>query len=180
MKKYTILTLFGLLLLQTSCIEDILELPEEDFQEETSTSTTEENNKEIENRFAQDALSAINQYRQQGVRCGNQNNSTVPNLRWNAKLAAAARRHAEDMNRKGFFAHKGSDGTSVSERVTESGYQWRAVGENIAKGYPNLNSVMVGWKNSPGHCRNMMNKDFTEMGMARVGDIWVQVFAKRK
>ncbi|MEM8525714.1 MAG: CAP domain-containing protein [Bacteroidota bacterium] len=177
MRKYTVLAFFALLLLQTSCVEDILELPERDFPEQTSES--DNTNEENISRFAQDALAAVNQYRRQGVRCGNQNQSAARNLKWNDQLATAALRHANDMKRKGFFAHQGSDGTKVGARVTATGYQWRAVGENIAKGYPNINAVMAAWKDSPGHCRNMMNSTYTEMGMARVDDIWVQVFAKK-
>lgn len=168
------LLFYVLLLFQTSCVEDpSLPIEEEERKEDTNISTQED-------KFAQDAVIEVNKIRQKGIRCGNQNRSAVPKLQWNKQLAAAAQRHAEDMSRKGFFAHQGSDGTKVGARVTATGYQWRAVGENIADGYTSTQAVMAAWKDSPSHCKNMMNKEYTEMGLARVDDIWVQVFAKRK
>jgi uncharacterized protein YkwD len=65
-----------------------------------------------------------------------------------------------------FFSHTGSEGSSVSERISNTGYRWRIVGENIAAGRESADETVADWLNSPGHCRNLMNPDFTEMAVA--------------
>jgi uncharacterized protein YkwD len=40
------------------------------------------------------------------------------------------------------------------------------VGENIAAGYSGVVAVVQGWMDSPGHCRNIMNATFSQIGMA--------------
>lgn len=95
-------------------------------------------------------------------------------------LEAAAQRHADDMARRGFFDHQGSDGSSVGERVTAQGYQWCFVAENIAQGQRSLHEVMQGWANSPGHYRNMIDRRAGAFGLATApGAIWVMVLATR-
>lgn len=85
---------------------------------------------------------------------------------WNERLKAAADAHTRNMIAKNFFAHMGSDGSNVGTRATKAGYAWSAVGENIAAGYASLDAVMRGWLESPGHCANLMNPGFTEVGLA--------------
>lgn len=40
------------------------------------------------------------------------------------------------------------------------------MGENIAAGYDTVSAVMDGWLASPGHCANLMNPNFTQIGVA--------------
>lgn len=161
--------IFTLLLSLVSCTEDKIELPTANEAEQEATTSDD---------FAAHAINRINQIRRVGARCGNQSKSPTTAVRWNTKLAAAAYRHAKDMSDNNFFAHKGSNGSKIGKRVTNVGYDWQAVSENIAKGQRSMEEVMTAWKNSPGHCKNMMNPIYTEMGMARVGNVWVQVFGK--
>jgi uncharacterized protein YkwD len=76
----------------------------------------------------------------------------------------AAYLHSEDMVLNDFFSHTGSDGSSAGQRISRQGYPWRTYGENIAVGYPTVSSVIQGWLGSEGHCRNLMNPAFTEIG----------------
>ncbi|TNE96465.1 MAG: CAP domain-containing protein, partial [Gammaproteobacteria bacterium] len=71
------------------------------------------------------------------------------------------------------------------DRITETGYQWSVAGENIAAGYDKVSTVMKGWLNSPGHCKNIMDPRFSEFAVERVNassadydNYWTQVFAK--
>lgn len=123
-------------------------------------------------------LNLVNQLRSKGCDCGSNHMPPVARLNWNSDLDDAALRHAYDMDTNNFFDHTGSDGTDVSKRVSDTGYTWQAVGENIAWGYQDIQSVFLGWKDSPGHCRNMMSVHFQHMGGARVGKYWVQTFAR--
>ena len=92
-----------------------------------------------------------------------------------AVRAAAA--HAADMARRGFFAHDGSDGSSVGDRLAREGCRWTGVAENIAKGQKTAAEVVAGWAASPGHRRNMQGP-YDWFGAARAGDIWVLVLAR--
>ena len=67
-----------------------------------------------------------------------------------------------------YFSHTSLDGRSAGDRITATGYAWRTYGENIAAGYATVDSVMDGWTASPGHCANLMNPAFTEIGLACV------------
>lgn len=96
----------------------------------------------------------------------------------NGLLDAAALGHANDMVTNGFFSHTGSNGSDVGTRVTAAGYAWSAVGENIASGQTTDLEVFNAWMNSSGHRANILSASYTEMGLARVGNVWVQVFGR--
>ncbi|MGQ1889335.1 CAP domain-containing protein [Thermophagus sp. OGC60D27] len=123
-------------------------------------------------------LRLVNDARMTKRRCGGKKHEAVPPLKWNDMLAQAAQKHADDMADNDFFDHIGTGKSTVVIRVEREGYQWRTVGENIAMGPRSVPEVVEGWLNSPGHCSNIMNGDFTEMGAAcsRNGKYWVQVF----
>jgi uncharacterized protein YkwD len=68
--------------------------------------------------------------------------------------------------------------------VRAAGYQEKLVGENIAYGPTTADEVVQGWLGSPGHCENIMNPQFAEMGIAyaagqasKRGLYWVQLLA---
>ena len=84
----------------------------------------------------------------------------------NNKLSAAAKRHSDDMAAQDFMAHDGSDGSTMSQRITASKYEWDAIAENVAAGQEDVTSVMVSWMNSKGHRANILGQDYTMLGMA--------------
>lgn len=128
--------------------------------------------------FKTDMLAYVNALRTKGCKCNGVQMPIVPALKWNTLLEAAALRHAKDMSATNTFSHTGSDGSTMSGRITATGYKWMALAENIASGYPNLLGVINGWVSSAGHCKNMMSANFTELGAAKVGTYWVQDFGK--
>jgi uncharacterized protein YkwD len=81
-------------------------------------------------------------------------------------LAEVALEHSRDMAEHRKLGHPGSDGSAPADRVTRSGYAWRAVGENVASGQQTPDAVMKSWLESPGHCQNIMEPRFTEIGVA--------------
>jgi uncharacterized protein YkwD len=109
-------------------------------------------------------LAAVNQARSVNQVCGTTPHSPAAPVSWSENLAMAAYLHSEDMALNNFFSHTGSDGSSAGQRISRQGYPWRAYGENIAVGYPTVSSVIQGWLGSEGHCRNLMDPDFTEIG----------------
>ncbi|MEM8513461.1 uncharacterized protein YkwD [Massilia sp. MP_M2] len=129
-------------------------------------------------------LDAVNLARASARMCGDRAFAAAPPLQWNAVLGEAALAHSRDMATRRYFNHRATDGSGAAERATRAGYRWRRVGENIAFGQPSPQKAVDGWLDSPGHCANIMNKDFTEMGAAygvtaerQAGIIyWTQVF----
>jgi uncharacterized protein YkwD len=124
-------------------------------------------------------LQLVNDARKKGCNCGNTYYAPAPALTWNDQLEKAAYIHASDMYQKKYFSHTGSDGSGSGERISAVGYSWKFYGENIAAGYQTEKEVISGWLSSPGHCANIMNKNFREMGVARAGDYWTQDFGSR-
>ena len=109
-------------------------------------------------------LAAVNKTRAVNRRCGKTRYGPAPPVSWSGNLAKAAHLHSEDMVFNNFFSHTGSDGSSAGQRISRQGYPWRACGENISVGVPTVSSVIQGWLESEGHCRNLMDPAFTEIG----------------
>ena len=132
-------------------------------------------------------LDAVNRARATERNCGERHFTAAPALKWNPALSSAALAHSSDMARQNYFSHEGKDGREVADRAVQAGYRWRGIGENIAAGQESPDEVMAGWLASPGHCANIMNRWFTEMGSAyAVGGgrggrpYWTQVFGTPK
>jgi uncharacterized protein YkwD len=125
-------------------------------------------------------LEEVNSLRRSGCKCGEETMPPVPDLTWNKQLEQAAIRHVKDMDKNDLFGHAGSDGSQPDERITDAGYHWLVCGENVAFGYSSVKDAVNGWKNSPGHCRNIMDAEFKEFGAAQAGIFWVQDFGRAR
>lgn len=121
-------------------------------------------------------LAAVNDLRASGATCGEERMPPVPPLVWDARLESAALRHTRDMAASGVFSHVGSDGLSTGERARRAGYDWRVVGENIARYQRSVPEVMADWAESEPHCRQLMSARFVEIGAAETDRYWSQVF----
>lgn len=125
-------------------------------------------------------LELVNEARAAGRSCGSAGwFAAADPLALEPRLNAAAQWYSDDMHANGAWGHVGSDGSTLRVRVDRTGYPWRALGENIAKGYTTPEHVMVAWLGSPGHCANIMRPQFTELGFGRAGVSWTQVFGRR-
>jgi uncharacterized protein YkwD len=92
----------------------------------------------------------------------------LPPLTLDPLLNLAAQKHAQDMLARSFFAHESPSGTTVRERSKAQGYEWRTIGENIAEGQTTVDEVMRTWMDSPGHRKNILSPNFTELGVGLV------------
>ena len=102
----------------------------------------------------------------------------LPGLRLTARLNAAAQAHAEDMLKRGYYAHQSPEGETVADRYRErGGSRWKAVAENIAECQgcrPPLSADRVrqfhrGWMNSPPHRENIVGRGFDGFGFGIAG-----------
>jgi uncharacterized protein YkwD len=119
--------------------------------------------------FAATALARINALRAAGADCHSEGVfAPAPALTWNALLTQAAEGHSQDMVANNLFSHTGSNGSTLGTRITGAGYSWRFIGENIAAGYSGIDAVMTGWMASDGHCANLMNASFKDVGLVCV------------
>ncbi|NGZ82766.1 CAP domain-containing protein [Duganella aceris] len=131
-------------------------------------------------------LAGVNAFRAEARTCGKQAYPPAPPLRWNPALGAAALAHSQDMAAQRYFSHVAKDGSLVGARSLRAGYAWQRIGENIGFGQNTPQAALDGWLTSPGHCANIMNPDFTEMGAAygmtaeqHAGIVyWTQVLGK--
>jgi len=190
LKKWNVLLAISLFCsLGMGCQADLLGLdesepaeqdsPDEEAEEPAGGGTTGEDSPDPDlSATMQQMLDLVNELRSDGCTCGQDRMPAAPALQWNDKLAAAALAHAKDMETNNYFGHISQDGRQLDDRVEEQGYAWSRLGENIAGGYTTVSSVVQGWIDSPGHCRNLMNGSFTELGAGRSGRIWVQNFGR--
>ena len=98
----------------------------------------------------------------------------------NDALTKAALAHSIDMETNDYFDHKGLNGSSFGDRTKDAGYTGSALGENIALGQRNTESVHSAWINSEGHRNNILNSNITEMGLGHSGRYWTQIFGRSK
>jgi uncharacterized protein YkwD len=129
-------------------------------------------------------LDEVNAVRARGTRCGERSFAPAPPLQLSGTLGGAASEHAVDMAQHDYFDHVDLSGHSPADRVRATGYRDKLVGENIAYGPASADEVVAGWLHSPGHCENIMDSRFVEMGLAyapgqgtRRGLYWDQVLA---
>jgi uncharacterized protein YkwD len=125
-----------------------------------------------------DLVAAVNEARAVPRMCGDQAFGATAPVAWDGRLERAAERHTLDMAAHGVLSHIGSDGSTVGERVTRAGYDWRRVGENLARAQMPAAEVVELWLASPGHCANVMHPGHVEMGVAGLDGYWTQVFGR--
>jgi hypothetical protein len=129
-------------------------------------------------------VTLVNAARAQGHTCGTEYFGPAAPVAWNPDLAEAALAHSTDMATRRYFNHKAPDGSMVGERAARAGYHGYRAGENIASGQHSVQEVLTSWLESPGHCANIMNPGFRDMGAAWVINpdnrnhtpYWTQVF----
>lgn len=130
-------------------------------------------------------LAAVNRARAQPRSCGERSFNAAPPVTWSEVLGRAALGHSRDMAQRVYFDHREGDGSDAGERAQRLGYRWSRIGENIASGQGTPDEAVAGWLASPGHCANLMNPNYTQMGAAYAVNhasengtlYWTQVFA---
>lgn len=97
------------------------------------------------------------------------------------RLMRAALAQSEAMASRDRMGHDVAG--ALPGRIERFGYRWRTTAENLGRNYADYDAAMRGWIGSPGHRRNLLNPNVTEMGFAaarlRAGGprYWTQIFA---
>jgi uncharacterized YkwD family protein len=99
-------------------------------------------------------------------------------LTYSEELSAGARLKSEDMATQGYFDHNSPTYGTPYQMMQSLGITYRSAGENIARGYSSAEAVMEAWMNSEGHRANILNENYTEIGVGYVadGNYWTQWF----
>ncbi|MFM2414795.1 MAG: hypothetical protein RI911_488 [Candidatus Parcubacteria bacterium] len=118
--------------------------------------------------YVSDSLAAI--YSKTLVALANEDRAeeSLEELKINPVLEEAARMKAEDMAENGYFAHYGPDGSAPWDWLKKAGYEYFYAGENLAIDFNDSEQVNRAWMKSPLHRANILNANFTEVGIATV------------
>jgi uncharacterized YkwD family protein len=102
-------------------------------------------------------------------------------LATDAKLMNAAREKSTDMRTNKYFSHTSPTLGSPFDRMKELGITYKAAAENIAMGQQSASEVVKAWMESPGHRANIMNGNFTHIGIGydAQGHYWTQQFIQK-
>ncbi|MGW0860433.1 CAP domain-containing protein [Streptomyces sp. NPDC002690] len=96
-----------------------------------------------------------------------------------SSLTSLAQSFSQDMAARDFFDHTDPDGDTPWDRAAAAGIT-NLGGENIARGQADAQAVMDSWMNSEGHRANILNCDYTTLGVgvhiADGGPWWTQDF----
>ncbi len=93
-------------------------------------------------------------------------------------LADVARLHSEDMFMRGYFSHYSPEGESPFDRMEKANIEYTFAGENLALA-PTTKLAMQGLMNSPGHRANILNPNFTKVGIGVIdGGIYGKMYSQ--
>ncbi|MFC4386213.1 CAP domain-containing protein [Gracilibacillus marinus] len=155
-------------------------------QEQTNSNTTTETPKEEsvtqedESTNKEQVSSELNQFELEVIELTNaeREKAGLSPLELDEALSKVAREKSKDMAENNYFSHQSPTYGSPFDMMKQYGISYRTAGENIAKGQQSPEEVVQAWMNSEGHRKNILNPDFTHIGIGYVGNgnVWTQQF----
>jgi uncharacterized YkwD family protein len=122
----------------------------------------------------------ISQYAQQVIDLTNRERARagLPALKADAQLSTVAQKKSQDMQQNHYFSHTSPTYGSPFDMMRDFGVTYKTAGENIAQGQRTPQEVVTAWMNSSGHRANILNKQFTHIGVGfeQAGNHWTQMF----
>lgn len=129
------------------------------------------------------ADTSVTAYEQEVIRLVNEIRADqgLKPLTYDWQLARVARYKSQDMKDNRYFSHNSPVYGTPFQMMKSFGISYRSAGENIAKGYATPQAVVNGWMNSSGHRANILNANFTHIGVGYVsgGNYWTQMFIRK-
>lgn len=170
---------------EKSADNEQVEKPEEEQVEEPKEEVVQPNKNEEEqvapetNKQDQQQ-EGLSQFEQEVVDLTNDERSKqgLQPLEADVELSVVARDKSQDMQNQNYFDHTSPTYGSPFDMMGAYGISYQAAGENIARGQTSPEEVVNGWMNSQGHRENILNGDFTHIGVGFVeqGNYWTQMF----
>lgn len=160
-------------------------------QKEHGTEVKEENNDQNENVQSEEQDkdvekqedendNSLHPFEQEVVDLTNQEREKqgLAPLEIDSELSVVSKDKSKDMLNNQYFSHDSPTYGSPFDMMEQYGISYRTAGENIAKGQSSPEEVVNGWMNSPGHRENILNGDFTHIGVGYVEEenVWTQQF----
>lgn len=99
-------------------------------------------------------------------------------LKLDASLCKTAQEKTNDMYKEHYFSHISPKYGSPFDMMRDFGVTFKTAGENIAMGQRTANQVVAAWMNSEGHRKNILNPNFSNIGVGFTssGNYWSQMF----
>ena len=152
--------------------------PSQDNNQNNNIHTDKDNNTSNDNvtgefaAFQKEVVRLVNVERQK---------QGLGKLSLNAKLSNVATLKSQDMINKNYFDHTSPTYGSPFDMMKQFNISYKTAGENIAKGQKTPAEVVKAWMNSQGHRENILNKNYTEIGIGVAKDAngtlyWTQMF----
>lgn len=99
--------------------------------------------------------------------------NSLSELNPNPKLQSAAFAKSSDMILRNYFDHY-AFGLTPWIFIKNSGYEYSAAGENLARGFSTSEGIVNAWMNSPSHRANILNPNFEDIGVGVVKGVYVE------
>jgi uncharacterized protein YkwD len=124
-------------------------------------------------------LQLVNAVRAGGHTCGGNALPPARPLRENAQLTGAAQAHARDMAMRGYLSSTSPDGRTLGSRISDSGYIWGFIAENIAAKSVTAEQTLQGWLENESQCASLMGQEYADAGVGfdAQGLFWVFTLA---
>ena len=148
---------------------------------------TNSNNQQVEAPVKQtpttNANQSVSEFEKQVVDLTNaeRQKAGLKPLAIHSQLMNVAEAKSADMAKNNYFSHNSPTYGSPFDQIKAAGISYRAAGENIAQGQRTPAQVVQAWMDSPGHRANILNANFTHIGVGYVadGNYWTQQFIQQ-
>ncbi|WP_245805805.1 CAP domain-containing protein [Bacillus alkalicellulosilyticus] len=166
---------------QAPAREEAVEQPEQAPAKEETTPTQEEQQQAPPAQGGQ--AGGISDIESQVIELTNQERrkNGLSDLQADATLANVAREKSNDMQQNNYFSHTSPTYGSPFDMIRDFGVSYSSAAENIAQGQRSAEQVVQAWMNSEGHRANILNGNFTHIGVGynENGHYWTQMFIRK-
>ncbi|MDF4730304.1 CAP domain-containing protein, partial [Vibrio parahaemolyticus] len=103
----------------------------------------------------------------------------LPLLAWDQQTADVAIGHSKDMKDNNYFSHDSPTLGTLGDRLQRGKVGFQLAGENIAAQHSDGVAALQGWLNSEGHRKNLLNEQFTGLGVGVYDKFYTQNFIRK-
>ncbi|MEA3319239.1 MAG: CAP domain-containing protein [Bacillota bacterium] len=160
--------------------EEKAEAPAEAPKQEAQAPQQQAPQQNPEKPATEQAAGAVSEFEKKVVELTNaeREKQGLAPLKLDEELSKVAKEKSKDMQQNNYFSHNSPTYGSPFDMMKQFGVEYRTAGENIAQGQQSPEEVVNAWMNSEGHRANIMNENFTHIGVGHVeeGNYWTQMF----